>query len=558
MRLAAVLALLLLVPAAAQDAPLSGRALIDHHVRAKCDEIGLRPAGASSDAEFLRRVHLDLVGTIPSAEAADRFIADRATDKRAKLVDELMASDGFAENWGAIWTRALMSGGPTGEKRYGDTGRIAAAVRDRVAKNVPLDQFAREIITATGKWEMSPQDKGMMQMSEDVDGLALFWFAAQGRAGRDFPLAISQKFTRLFMGIQITCAQCHDHPFDRWTQDDAYAMGAFFTQVSVQRTGGKTREEKVVLEIADRSMQRGGKGQGAGLLIPDAGQPADDARRKVTGRVVKPSWLGSRETPAADATLRAEFARMLTSRSNVQFARAAVNRYWAFLFGRGIVNPPDDFSGKNKPSHPELLEALAADFVAHGYDVKWLVREIASSQAYQRSSASGDRMGERQFALAAVRALTPEQILNALAEATGVTYATQERDRIVQQFRTVFGDDEGTELVEFQGTITAALMMMNGDIVTRATGGSAAGMKGKRPADGRMPAGRTSARLAEILKKHVPAEERVRAIFLTVLTRPPTERELSRHTEYVIENGEGGYADVMWALLNSSEFLFQH
>ncbi len=551
--------LLFAASAFAQDEPLTGRALIDHHIRAKLDEIGVRPAGRCDDAEFVRRVHLDLVGTIPTTDRAERFFADRSPYKREKLVDELLASPAFAEHWGWMWARGLMGGGGDNRKGNGAVYAVAKHLAGLIGKDAPYDAFAREIITATGTFEEQAARGGMMEMADRADGLALFYFRAQQTAGRDFPLSLANRFSRLFLGIHISCAQCHDHPFDKWTQEDAYSMGAFFTEVTVKRTGDKDKKEKQGYELADRARAQGRKGQMAGLLLPD-GKSTD--ARKPSGRMIGPMWLGTKEAPAGGVPLRQEFARMLTAKSNTQFARAAVNRHWAQLFGRGIVNPPDDFSGKNKPSHPDLLDQLAADFAANGWSVKRLLREMIASEAYQRTSRMKSRDLERQFGVSAVRALTPEQILNSVLTATSLDPSTVDlrvREQVLQQFRYAFGDDEGVELVEFQGTITAALLMMNGDIMSRATaGGAAKPAKGGRPEKGARPMKAAPGRLGEILKAHASPEDRLRAIHLTCMSRPPTSKELSRHLAHVQAAGEGGYADVMWALLNSSEFLFNH
>jgi hypothetical protein len=266
---------------------------------------------------------------------------------------------------------------------------------------------------------------------------------------------------------------------------------------------------------------------------------------------------------------RITFAKYLTSKDNLQFAKMAVNRMWAHFFGGGIVNPVDDFNAKNKASHPELLEALAKEFVAQGFDNHWLIRAIANSAAYQQTSKVAgkerDLSAEKYFAVARTRALSPEQILRSFLEGTDAMQGpgarmiqarardpknaptarmTQERQLfgLLTQFRSNFGDDEGNEVVDFAGTIPSALLMMNSPLVGGATS-----------------AQRFSA-LGELLAKHPTPEARIRAIYVSVLTRPPTAKELSRWKAHAAKspNAPTAYEDLMWTLVNTSEFLFNH
>jgi len=556
MRIAAILALFA-TAALAQDPEeprkLSGRELIDHEWKSRLADAGFKAAPKTDDSEFMRRVYLDLVGTIPSLDQAEKFLAAKGGDKRAKLVDELLSNGKYAENWAWIWASSLV--GTNGDDNRGDLAVLAVSktLEEYFQKNEPFTKFATDVITAQGMFELpnrrkkddkKPDEKkpGGMMDEEEGGGMALMYFRWQQTAGRDFPMALANKFSRSFLGIQISCAQCHDHPFDKWTQEDFYGMAAFFTQVNVRRL----QEEKQTYgyEIVERPARRG-----SGML------PLADTKKTVSA-----AWLDTKEKPGTDKNLRAEFARMLTSRANVQFARGVVNRYWGYMFGRGIVNPIDDFNGRNKPSHPDLLEGLAAEFIARNYDVKWLLREIANSQPYQISSRTKERSldQEKLMAAAAVRSLTPEQILNSIIAAGLVD--TSIIDRVMKagalrQFRFAFGDDEGAEIVEFEGTIPAALMMMNGDAISRATGGAGGGrMKGQR-----RPAARGGlTRLDSILKQYSRDDERTRAVYLAVLSRPPSAKEMARALNYVNRRDEEGFEDLMWALMNSSEFLFNH
>jgi hypothetical protein len=280
------------------------------------------------------------------------------------------------------------------------------------------------------------------------------------------------------------------------------------------------------------------------LVIPDS-----------KGGPVRASFLETGKGVVRGTPRRAQFAQYMTSKENLQFARMAVNRLWAHFFGSGIVNPPDDFSGKNKPTHPELLDELARDFIAHGFDTHYLIRSIAMSEAYGLTSRSKERLAaqEKYFALSRVRALSPEQILRSIFQAVGPGRAGLPRPpegqdfrrrglyMLAAQFRYAFGDDEGGEITDFTGSIPSALLMMNSDLVGRGT------------------STRLEGTLSEVLRRSPAAEERIRSLFLLALSRPPSPGELERWKLGIGDpKATAGYEDLFWTLLNSSEFLFNH
>jgi len=517
----------------------NGRAIIDNLVETKLKDLGLAPAGPAEEAEFLRRVTLDLTGTIPTMERVQQYLTDRSTDKRTKLVDELLASEKFADHSAAVWAGSLVGYGEDGR---GGAARLAVqrSMKELFAKNVPFDEFARKVITAAGNL---PDPRGMAQgqmPGEDeevpagVNGLVAFFVQTQRQSQREMPQALAGKFSRLFLGTQIQCAQCHDHPFDKWTQEDFYGMAAFFTEVNVRRDGKDEKDYSFV--VTDR--EGGPRRRMRGLVIPDSKNKAP----------VKPSFLENGGKPQGEEDLRAAFARLLTAKENVQFAKSTVNRVWGRMMGRGIVHPVDNFDSKNTASHPELLDALAKEFIKTGFDLKWLIREVALSDTYQRTSKSKKRDSEQEkyLAIAAVRALTPEQIMNSLLTAATVagdkreTFRPRELIGVFRDFRYAFGDDEGAEMVEFQGTIPAALVMMNSPAVQKATMAAARGSGG---------------RLAQIVSTYKNPNDQVKAMFAATLSRAPTTAELTRYVP-VAARGATGAEDVFWTLLNSSEFLF--
>src|SRR5262245_40202062 len=566
MRHATVLALasLLFLGAAPQqqDQPSAngGRALIDRLVGAKLQELGLKPAGPADSAEFLRRASLDITGSIPSLEEVEKFLRDSAVDKRTKLVDDLLASEKYADHMATIWSGLIVGNNMEGQTQI---QRLAAqrSMKDLFAKNAPFDEFARKVITAEG---LLPEGRGMVKgmmggeeedPPEGTNGLVATFVAAQRTAQREMPQALAGRFARVFMGTQIQCAQCHDHPFDKWTQEDFYGMAAFFTNVTVRRNEMKEKDGKdkdkdkdgkdakdkkppapdYSFEVRDNAPRRPRAPQG--LVIPDS-------KNKTP---VKPSFLASGSKPQPGEELRTAFARLMTAPENHQFARAIVNRTWGRMMGRGFVNPVDNFDQKNMPTHPDLLNGLADDFIQTGFDMKRLIREIALSDAYQRTSRGKKRDAEMEkyYAVAAVRALTPEQIMNSMVTAsTSPGAAPQFRPRELigafRDFRYAFGDDEGAEMVEFQGTIPAALLMMNSPAIQRATMATAKGGAG---------------RLSQILLNSKSPRDQVTAMVGSTLSRAPTAAELNRFVP-VAAKGPAGAEDVYWTLLNSSEFLF--
>lgn len=555
----------------AQDtqAPPSGTALIDLQLRAKWEEAGLKASKRADEAEFLRRVYLDIVGQIPSLEEAQKYLDDKSMYKRAKLVEALCKDPRYATRWADVWS-GIIVGFDNDNRDQAARLKATEEIADLLAKNVPHDEFARRIITVKGNTTERPGMSTDMEASkmEDV-GLAGYVYNLAREAGKDFPLALAGKLTRAFMGVQIQCAQCHDHPFDKWTQEEFYGMASFFGNVyarrqpfdakammEFQKNGGTGKRPDYYVTVGDRDgeaapkrpVRRPGMGGGPGdLSIPDS-----------KSGPIKASFLENKKGAVAGETRRETFARYVTEKDNLQFAKMQVNRMWAHFFGAGIVNPVDDFNAKNKATHPELLEALAKDYIAHKYDNHWLIQAITGSEAYQQTSRSTakerDPAVEKWFAIQRVRSLSPEQILRSVMEATNFVEGPMGRARgkapggregalflMLNQFRSNFGDDEGNEIVDFAGTIPSALLMMNSQLVSGATS-----------------AGRLGA-LGDLLAKYSTPEAKIKAIYLSTLTRAPSDKEMKRWSSHVGKStGQAGYEDLIWTLLNTSEFLFNH
>ncbi len=512
-----LLTLLLVVAVGGQDrhaAPPDD--LIDGPIAAAWQREGIKPGPPADDSSFLRRVHLDILGVIPPLDLVSRFLEDRRPDRRARLVDDLLAHERYARNWAGIWD-ALLIGYDYGVKN--DTGEtLLEWLRAEVfAKNLPLDEMFRRLVTASG----IPQKEGP----------AVFPWKYM-RSGGSAELSV--RVARVFLGAQIQCAQCHDHPWDRWTQEDFQGINAFFVRLRQRKVKPDDPKDREILVFEAP--------QGEAFL--------GDGRAR---RTIAPRFLDG-EAPGKEEPRRAAFGRLASRPDNLRFSRALVNRLWAHFFGRGLVHPVEEMNERNRASHPELLDALAREFSARGFDPHWLIRTICASRTYQMSSRRprGLQPSAGKFiAYALTRAMSPDELFDSIVEATGsegrLRAAARGRNLeavrrdILRQFRFTFGDDENTDVVDFQGTIPQALMMLNGELVNR-------GLVDR------------DHRLDLVLRTETDPGRRIELIFKSALSRPPNGRERQRFLAHVakLHDDRGAYEDVFWTLLNSSEFLFSH
>ena len=459
---------------------LQGRDLIDTHIRRAWTAADVVPAPKARDFDFLRRVYLDILGTVPTLEDVEAFKGDRAG-----LIDSLLERDAYARNWSQIWSAAILG---VGDVRMQEdvAAKLPRALEPYFKANLPLDAFARAVMSFTTP---PPADH-----KKERDGLSLFYSELFLRAQMESPQFLAGRFARAFLGLQIQCARCHDHPFDRWTQEEFYGMAAFF--------GGATHQ---VYGVGERP-----PGHIKALAIPGSKEPP-----------IVFSYLDSHEKPQPGETPRAAIARILTA--DAQFARASVNRVWANFFGRGFVMPLDGFGIKGKPTHPELLRELAAEFQARRYDLKWLIREICNSEAYQLSArvASRDPGREKLYAMAIVRPLRPEQIVDSILTVKGLGEKAP-RDRYLREYRRILGYTHGSPGTAFQGGIPSALLMLNGDLA------------------------------AEGFQKWSGTLDR---LYQAVLCRPIRPEDYHASLEYGRLTGRG-WDGLISVLMNTSEFLF--
>jgi hypothetical protein len=482
---------------------------IDQQIDARLRSEGVPAAEVADDAEFVRRIHLDLHGTVPTLEQTTRFLADAAPDKRAGLVDSLLADARYGQYLADIWQGYLMS--PFADDQTKRAGRF----RDWLAEQFntrPWDEIVTDVITAGGKMEDNPA----------------VTYLIEGRLPRAVP-DLTDLTTRYFMGVRLNCAQCHDHPFVKWKQEEFWGMAAFFTQIQTPKRAKQVYEKGVV---DDPALTLGN--------LKDAGVPDGFMQRA-------PTFLGAQELSVQTKTVphRTALAEWMTAPRNPWFARAMVNRTWWRLFGRGIVQPVDDMHEANAPSHPELLDLLSRAFAESGFDLKFLTRAMVLSRAYQRTSQPGASAGKQEalFARMTIKVLSAGQLYDALETITGppakVT-GIDVREGARWEFTKFFGESGDPDPAAYRRGIPHLLRQMN--------------------------SGQFTGRNLDVLVTQLAGagdrtvEETASDLFLTILSRRPTENELRKVKSYVDRTGSvpDGLRELAWALIMTSEFSLNH
>jgi hypothetical protein len=501
------------VPPETEDGAVAIARLIDREVDRKLAEAGARALPEADDSEFLRRAYLDLSGVIPPGDRALAFLESRDPRKRDRLVDELLEGPRFARHMAETWQSLLMIRDSSNRRLKGEP--LVAWLEERFDRNEPWDRTVRDLLTATG--------------TQEENGANTFFIALRT------PDKLNDQVTRLFLGVNLQCAQCHDHPFSPWKRDDYWSMAAFFSKV---RAGGK----KVGLaKNGVESVNEEGLGKKAPL--PDSALDRS------------PRFLGG-EKPAIKSgdPFRPSLAKWLTAAENPFFARAMVNRTWAQLLGRGLVDPVDNINDFASASHPELFEGLTRQFVASGFDLRQLIRGIARSRAYGRASGGPPESSESAplFARAVVRPMTPEQLYDSLVSIIGTPDdSSREARRAARKaarkadantprskFVAFFDTPDGTDPGEYATGIPQVLRLMNSPEMNRQTAFL----------DGLQAAGRTPAQALDRL-------------YLSTLARHPSPAERDRIAAYLDHQKREPreeFADLLWVLLNSSEFALNH
>lgn len=500
-------------------------ARIDRHLEARWKSDGITAANPADDAEFSRRVSLHIAGAIPAVSETRTFLRDDAPQKREALIDRLLESPQYLANFTNFWRQVMMPEGNTDLQARAQLPGFEGWLRQHLTRNTHYNAIVRELLTV-------PLDTGRA-MNSPFDGMGTATPLGFFQAKQVKPENLAAATSRMFLGLRIECAQCHDHPQDVWKRQQFWGYAAFFA--GIERVDRNEEFVGRVKEIFDRRE----------LTIPD---PEVD-------RVVQATFLdGSTPQWRTRVSSRRELADWITSKRNPYFAKATVNRLWAHFFGLGFVNPIDDFSGTNVPSHPELLDEIAADLAEHDFDLKYLIKAITLTKAYQLSSRKTDASPDQpqQFARMTVQGLTGEQLFDSLAVAVGFFEPTQQQNAFAfgqtgprAEFLELFAPDNNS-VTERQTSILQALSLMNGQFTSTATNLD------------------SSATLAAVTEFPLMTDaERIETLYLAALSRRPRPHELDRLTTYVASGGpsnnqKAALADVFWALLNSSEFLFNH
>lgn len=502
-----VLGILLVVSTAAGEGLTQ---IVDRQISSRLSAEKIPASPRSSDAEFLRRVYLDLVGVIPPREKVAAFLDSNDPRKRSKLIDELLANPGFGRHLADIWDNLLFQ--RTTDNRAIRVEPLTEWLAEKFNANTPWNTLVTELLTAKG--------------TQEENGATTFFLATQSAD------KMLDSVSRLFMGVRLECAQCHNHPFTGWKQTEYWGMAAFFMKV---RIDGNPRAMKDAAKTP--SVNESNRGRQRNL--------------SESAKVVPPKFFqGEVADVRTAAELRPVLAQWLTRPDNKFFAKAFVNRVWSQLFGVGLVEPVDDMNEEREPTHPELLDALAQHFATSGFDIKALYRAICQSEAYQRTSrpVPGNESDNRLFARMNVKVFTPEQLYDSLAAVLGEPNAGRNAQRPAanpmrqpasprEQFVNFFAVGEDAKATDYDAGIPQALRLMNHPYTNR-----------------------TAEAAARQLTKGQPKARAVESLYLATLSRRPTPAESARLLKHLdkAESPEVGYADILWALLNSSEFTLNH
>ncbi|MEI7921441.1 MAG: DUF1549 domain-containing protein [Planctomycetota bacterium] len=484
---------------------------IDGLVASKLKKLRMSPSVLCDDETFLRRVYLDIIGTTPTVTEASAFLDSKAPDKRAKVIDELLGRKEFTELWVNKWAEILQIRSSV-QVSYKAMFLYYNWLMEKISKNTPMDKMVQELLGANGGTFKNPATNFYQQTTDQ--------------------LVLTESVAQVFMGMRIQCAQCHNHPFDRWTQDDYYGFSAFFSQIG--RKGTDDYRETVVFN------SQGG-----------------DTRHPVGGRVMPPKFLGDEAPNTVGKDRRVILAEWLASPRNPFFAKSFVNRVWAHFYGLGIVEPVDDFRVSNPASNPELLDELAKRFTESNYDLRKIVREICNSRTYQRSTKRNDSnlTDEKNFAHANLRRIQAESLLDTISVVTDTKdkfNGLPTGSRAVQiadggystYFLTTFGratrETPCSCEVKMEPTLSQALHLLNGDTVNQKI--------------------KTGGVIEKLMKDKPKLEDRISDLYIRCFARRPTPEEVAKVTKALAIEPDPKKAmeDLFWALLNSREFLFNH
>lgn len=503
---------------------------LDRHINAVLKREGLEPSRQTTDAEFLRRVYLDMTGKIPTPEEVLDFVGDGSANKRSKKINELIGSKESVDYWALLWVNWLI-----GRRDDGDDQRIGLTgwVREALETNMPYNLFVKELVAADGEIRANAAGNYILRYETS-------------------PVYLTSHTSRLFLGLPMQCAECHDHKTEKWLQEDFYSIAAFFTGIESEE-----KEEYEGMDIIGNS-----KMMQNFLITNSPKQRTASYEFDGTRETVPPRFLDSAEEYNGELTKKREaLAEWMTAKTNPYFSKAIVNRIWKHFMGRAFVEPIDGFGEEYPATNPGLLAWLAEDFVIHGYDLQHLMRTILNSQTYQRSSETNksNEDDEIYYSHAYMKPLSADQFFYSMLQATGFEELQQRKaggqlkkveiENMKREHlrRFIFLLDNGEmEVIEaFNGTVPQALMMINGSLVN-----DSASYKDR------------GSFVHYVLDNWRDTVDRVQFIYLTVLSRKPTSKEQTYFQRYLdrslYRDKDLAYEDLYWVLLNSAEFSLNH
>lgn len=518
-------------------------AYINAAVRQGWQDFEYTPSEPATDGEWIRRVFLDVIGRIPTAEETNKFLVDKAKDKRAKLVDSLLYSDEYIEeyarNWTNVWTNILIgrTGGTQPQTMVSREG-LQQYLRGSFLRNKPYNQLVTELISARGV-----NTPG----AENYNGAVNFLLDNTDENATP----ATAKVSKIFLGTQVQCTQCHNHPFNDWKQSAFWEMNAFFRQMRPLRTRDGRDIVSVELTDEDYPGENNDPSEAASYYELRNGLLKIAFPTFIDGTTIDPQGYVDR------VNRRQELAKLVGG--SPQLPKTIVNRMWGHFFGYGFTKPVDDMGPHNRPSHPELLDRLAKDFADYGFNLKQLMKWYVLSEPYSLSSTvvpgnKGDdpSLGSKpMFSHFYMRQMSAEQLYESLLVATEADKSAgsfqdreQQKTRWLQQFSVAFGTDEGDEATTFNGTIPQTLMMWNGELIQQAVSGANGSLLNRVGGN---------AKLSD--------QQKIDFLYLTALSRRPTRNETTlAQQSWRAHNGNTVEAlqDVYWAMLNTNEFILQH
>jgi hypothetical protein len=504
---------------------------INDRIRDAWTENEITPSAPADDAEWVRRVYLDLVGHIPPADVVDSFVKSKDPAKRSQTVDKLLNDPDYVQNMTQVWRNLLIGRNPPDR-----TSRVGMEkfLREAFARNRPWNEIVYDLLTAEGHYE----ENGAVNF-------ILAQLMGNPRA-EDYHVQVTAEATRLFLGMQVQCTQCHNHPFNDWKQNQFWEFNSFFRQV---RRNDVDKFNPTTGQREDDYSE---------LVWTDFNGPVYFETRQALMQVAYPRYFEQDLDPQS-ANRREDFAKLMCHEDpEQQMARAFVNRMWGHFFGYGFTRPVDDMGPHNAASHPELLDLLADEFVKSGYDIKQLARWICNTEAYNLTSQfnEGNTVDDPSagevplFSHMYVKTMTMEQLYDSLIVATnadragagGYEAAQERRDRMMQEFIRIFGGNEDDEPTLFSGSIPQALLMMNGQLVQE-------GVSAKQ-----------GSHLHQLLSENsnAPDAVRINKLYTATLGRVATPGEINNLKKFMRGDKLAFYQDLYWSLLNSNEFIVNH